>query len=486
MEALQSFFSQIPEWLNQNPEWFLLTVFLTAFSESLAIIGLIMPGAFLMFALMIMAGNQDLGLWAILWWSFVGAVAGDAISFYFGRVFKHRIPGWWPFKNNPKWLEQGEQFFFHHGGKSIFIGRFVGPVRPIIPMVAGMMSMPANRFLMINIISAVGWAICYVLPGYIIGAAMRLNIELPEQFKTIFFATVIITLCCFALIVWIYQNLHPERSIYNYLEHVFRSSDTLEKLWQKLSSPRNDDPSFPLPSFFTLLLSLSLFLGWMFWISHAGSPLNTDLIAFDISKQLHSAEAHKILVVITMLGDPNLLYFCAGWFSIFLVIKRQYPALIMTLLLTASSFILVTLLKDTLAVSRPDILVKAYEGYSLPSGHTVGATVFFGLIATFIAQEMPTKSRWTLYLTALLATLTVASTRVLLGVHWFSDIVAGILLGCCLLALARLCFSPFNQRALEFTRKDIWLPIIVSISYAGYYWYEFQEQFNRYIWLDIL
>ena len=478
-------FDHILDWLNQNPEWFLFGVFLTAFSESLAIIGLIMPGAFLMFAMMVMAGNQDFSLQYVLLWAFIGAVAGDAISFYFGRIFKHKIPNLWPFNRKPQWLQQGQSFFDQHGGKSIFIGRFVGPVRPIIPMVAGMLSMPSSKFLFVNVVSAVGWAICYVLPGYIIGMAMRLNIDLPDNFKTIFFTTIILICGFVALAVWVYQNLHPERSIYRYLEKVFSSNDTLESIWSRLSSPRPDDPSFPLPSLLTFITCISLFFGWIFWVDYASHPLFTDQSLLDLAKQLHSESSHFWLVGITMLGDPNLLYFCAGWFSIYLVIKRQYSAIVLVAAVTGLSYVLVTELKDAFQLHRPDILVNQFTGFAFPSGHTVGATVYFGLIASFFAQEFTTYKRWPLYVGAIIMTLIVGLSRVLLAVHWFSDVVCGLLLGATIVALARLIYSPFNQHSLSFKKHDIWLPIALAISYFGYYWYEFQVQFQRYIWLDI-
>ncbi len=445
-----------------------------------------MPGAFLMFALMVMAGNQDFSLQFVLLWAFVGAVLGDAVSFYFGRIFKHRIPNIWPFNRKPEWLEQGQNFFDQHGGKSIFIGRFVGPVRPIIPMVAGMLAMPSGRFIIVNLVSAVGWAICYVIPGYIIGAAMRLNISLPENFKTIFFTTVILLFGFMALAIWGYQNLHPDRSLYRYMRRLFSSHYTLRTLWQTLSSPRPDDPAFPLPSLLTLLSCLFLFFGWVFWVDYSSHPLFTDTVLLNFAKQLHSEHSQVWLVALTMLGDPNLLYSCAGIFGIYLLIKRQYSALILIAAVTGISYILVTALKEAFELSRPNVLVTPFPGHSFPSGHTVGATVYFGLIASFIAQETHTHKRWPIYIIALLLSSLVGLSRVLLGVHWFSDVVCGLLLGAMIVALARLIYSPFNQHSFTLKKHDMWLPIALALGYVGYYWLEFEAQFQKYIWLDLL
>jgi membrane protein DedA with SNARE-associated domain len=66
-------------------------------------------------------------------------------------------------------LEKGKVFFENHGGKSVFLGRFMGPLRPIIPFVAGAMHMRVRRFLFWNITSAFFWSIFYLYLGYFFG-----------------------------------------------------------------------------------------------------------------------------------------------------------------------------------------------------------------------------------------------------------------------------------------------------------------------------
>jgi len=60
-------------------------------------------------------------------------------------------------------------------------GRFVGPVRPVIPAVAGMMQMPAGRFLAVNVASALVWAPAYLLPGIAFGASLELAAEVAGR-----------------------------------------------------------------------------------------------------------------------------------------------------------------------------------------------------------------------------------------------------------------------------------------------------------------
>lgn len=161
-------------WLSDHPFWSGFFVFLIALTESLVIVGLIVPGTVLMFGVGTLVGTGVLDIKLVLFLAFAGAVLGDGISFWIGAKYRDQISGFWPFKNNPQILLKGKEFFTRHGGKSIFFGRFVGPVRPVIPAVAGMMHMPANQFLFINVLSAAGWAPFYLIPGIIFGTSIGL------------------------------------------------------------------------------------------------------------------------------------------------------------------------------------------------------------------------------------------------------------------------------------------------------------------------
>lgn len=167
-------------WLGSHTHWLGLAIFIIAMAESLAIAGLLIPGVVLLFAASALAGGGSLGLLATLGWAFAGAVCGDLLSFAMGRWFHQDIRRMRLFARHPHWLTRGESFFREYGTYSIVLGRFIGPIRPIIPMIAGMFDMPFWRFLLVNILSAAAWAPVYVLPGYVAGNATRWPV--PESF----------------------------------------------------------------------------------------------------------------------------------------------------------------------------------------------------------------------------------------------------------------------------------------------------------------
>ena len=178
MESLLS--GELITWLGSHTRWLGLAIFLIALTESLAVAGLVVPGVLLLFAASALAGSGNLSLLATLGWAFSGAVCGDLLSFAMGRWFHQDIRRLRIFARHPQWIDRGEGFFRHYGMSSIILGRFIGPIRPIIPMIAGMFDMPTWRFLLVNILSAMAWAPAYVLPGYVAGNAARWPV--PESF----------------------------------------------------------------------------------------------------------------------------------------------------------------------------------------------------------------------------------------------------------------------------------------------------------------
>lgn len=165
---------QISQWLAQHPYWAGFFVFCLAFAESLALIGLLVPGVAVLFAVGALIGLGVLPFESMCLWAIAGAVAGDGLSFWLGRRFKHSLRRWWPFRRHPEWLQRGVRFFRRYGALGILLGRFVGPVRAVVPLAAGMMAMPAGRFALVNVVSALLWAPAYLLPGMVFGASLEL------------------------------------------------------------------------------------------------------------------------------------------------------------------------------------------------------------------------------------------------------------------------------------------------------------------------
>lgn len=169
----QALFEATRQWLIANPQFAGLITFAIAAGESLAGVGMLVPGITLFFAIGSLIGVDVLSFWPILLWAIAGAVVGDNLSFWAGKYFKQRLWNIWPLSKYPELPQQGEAFFQKHGGKSIVLGRFVGPVRAIVPAVAGMSNMSSRYFFLVNVASAIVWAPVVLLPGVLFGDAIE-------------------------------------------------------------------------------------------------------------------------------------------------------------------------------------------------------------------------------------------------------------------------------------------------------------------------
>lgn len=152
-----------------------LITFAVAFLESLAFVGIIMPGAAAIIAIGALVGAGHLGFWETTLAGIVGAAAGDGLSYALGRRYHGHIRDFRLVRRYERFLDLGERYFQSRGTMSIVVGRFVGPMRPFMPLVAGMLDMPLKRFLLADWVASIGWAPVYLAPGILVGAAAHLE-----------------------------------------------------------------------------------------------------------------------------------------------------------------------------------------------------------------------------------------------------------------------------------------------------------------------
>ncbi|MGE0260231.1 MAG: DedA family protein [Alphaproteobacteria bacterium] len=162
---MEDFARQLIDFIKLHQEWAIAVMFITAFGESFVFLGLAFPGTTLLVAAGVLIKSGDLSLWPIAIGAVLGAVLGDTVSYWIGWWFGGRLTAIWPFTRRPELLASGVEFFRRHGGKSVFIGRFFGPIRAVIPLAAGMMRMPPRLFWIANVTSALVWAPMLLLAG---------------------------------------------------------------------------------------------------------------------------------------------------------------------------------------------------------------------------------------------------------------------------------------------------------------------------------
>lgn len=152
--------------ITQHGMWAGPIVGLLAFGESLALVGLFIPATALMIAVGGLLGAGVLEPLPVLLCAMTGAVLGDWVSYTLGRRIGPSVYRRWPLKRHRQMVARARLFFRRYGFAAIFIGRFLGPIRATIPLVAGVMDMDHRRFQLANISSAILWVPVTFAPGY--------------------------------------------------------------------------------------------------------------------------------------------------------------------------------------------------------------------------------------------------------------------------------------------------------------------------------
>lgn len=433
-------------WLGTNPVWLAAALFVTAFLESLALAGILIPGVAIIFAVSALAGQVSMPVMEALAWAAAGAIAGDSISFALGRLFQGRLDKLWPLNHFPGFVAKGEVFFHLHGGKSVVIGRFVGPVRPIIPLIAGAFMMPWRRFLTFNLSSAIAWAPTYVLPGYLVGGALASDFKPPAHFYPVIGISIAILAFIYLLLFRFRLGLGHNSRLYRWLASHMTGRKSTRRLWRLYTSQRPAQAGeFPLPS-----LSLALGAGALCMIlsqvvtqTELVSPFNS--LTLDWFAQLRSPLLDPVMLLLTLLGDPPVVLAATALAAIALAFRGYYAAALHIAGAAVLAILLVSLFKYLTAVARPDLVLGPPASGAFPSGHTAGITVFCALAASFVARENRQRRRWQYYLLFSIPIVLIALSRLYLGVHWFTDVVGGILLGLFISGLTRVSYSRYDN-----------------------------------------
>ncbi|MBU6474083.1 MAG: DedA family protein [Alphaproteobacteria bacterium] len=162
---MEHYIEAIVTFIGQHAEWTFPVMFVTAFGESFVFLSLLFPGTSIMIAAGLLVPGGTLHLVPLLSGAILGAVLGDSVSWWLGRRYGHLLDARWPFRWRPELLAQGREFFQRFGLASVFVGRFFGPLRATVPLLAGIAKMPPLPFWLSNIASAVIWAPALLLPG---------------------------------------------------------------------------------------------------------------------------------------------------------------------------------------------------------------------------------------------------------------------------------------------------------------------------------
>jgi membrane protein DedA with SNARE-associated domain/membrane-associated phospholipid phosphatase len=454
--------TRFTHWVHLHPHYGLHIAFLVAFVESIAIIGTIIPGAVTMTAIGSLIGAQILPFWISILWIIAGALCGDLLSFFAGYKYKNQLKNMWPLSRFPQIITKGEAFFKKHGGKSIMIGRFFGPVRSAIPLVAGILHMSPLRFACAAIPSAVLWAIAYTFPGVLIGA---LSSELPKGEATEFLvgiltAILIVWLCIWAIKLSLSSMLRFGNKIIDRLWNSLQKHHSTDKIIQLIT--KRDNPKDHMQLGIILLASICFIAAFTFAISvkYHGNLTAFNQPIFYALQSFRSNFVTEIFVLISFLGQKYSILACASALSIFLFMRGHKRAAMHNIAAIAFASVVVFLFKHYLYSPRPTGIAVPITNNSFPSGHATLSAVFFSLSAYWMTIQ---RRSWRQVVYPIFFTIIalVGISRLYLGAHWITDIAAGWLLAA---GISLLIVASYRREAAENISKRYLFAFWVCVS----------------------
>ncbi len=430
---LEHLLIQVGETLGQ---WTYLLVGALAFLETGAFVGLLAPGETAMILGGVVAGQGQISVTTLIAIVWAAAVAGDCVSYELGRrlgrgfLVRHGPR----FQITPERLEKVEGFFASHGGKTIFVGRFVGLVRAVAPFLAGSGGMPFRRFLPFDVLGAGLWATTFILLGYAFWQSLGQVLDIAK--RGAFGLGVVITVV--VAIVWAVRRLRDEQRRH---EVERRLEAALDRPGLRLLRPLVRWARGPARFFLqrltpgelglelTTLLAIAavgsfgLFGYWVAIIQHGGGALDGTVNRWAV--ELAMPWTTDVAKLLTTLGDPLLVEsVCAVAVIALLAARRTLEAVVVGggMLLTVG---VVQAGKQIVDRDRPDNALVDAAGSAFPSGHAAYAMAWVALAVVAVRVVPALRGRWWLVGLASVVAALVGVTRLVLRAHWLSDVLGG-------------------------------------------------------------
>ena len=420
-------------------------VFLIAFCDALAVVGIVVPALPLLFAIGVLVGLGHLSGPYALAAAACGAFAGDALSFWIGHRFGPRLRGMWPFSRHPQLLDRGERLFRRHGSTGILIARFVGAVRPFVPAVAGMLRMPLRRYVPMSGFAAIAWAACFLAPGWLFGASYDAVAAVADRLVLALLALAAALALAWAAVLytWRWFAAHADRLLARLLRWS-RAHPRLGRYAQAMV-----DPNRPESASLLVLAASLLAIGWggFAWLAAVlarGGPLLLDRWIDASMRTLRNPLADRLMAALASLGDREVLVPACALALLWLLWRKRWMAAAHWLGALGFGFALTALLGAAIHMPAPP---GASAAFGFPSIAVTMASIAFGFFAILIARELPGRQRVWPYLLAAVLVATLGFARLYLGMHWLSDIAGGALLGIAWLLLLGLAYRRHVARS---------------------------------------
>jgi membrane protein DedA with SNARE-associated domain/membrane-associated phospholipid phosphatase len=420
--------------------WTYLLVGVFAFAETGAFVGLVVPGETVMLLGGAVAGQGAISIYLLIAIAWFAAWAGDTTSFFLGR----RLGREFVIRNGPRFgisherFEKVEDYFSRHGGKTIFIGRFISLVRAFAPFIAGSSGMRYRAFVPYSILGTGLWASAHILIGYFFSRSIDTAAKYAGR-GAFLLGTLIVVVAGTAMLVRRFRVEANRRAAVRWMEErratrwivvlTRRFQPQLGFLWDRVT------PGGTFGLEFTSLMAtfaVASFVLVAYTVIVGGDPGPTpgDITAMEIAEKLRTAWLVDLAKVVTAFGSAALCWSLAAIAAAILAARRRWAELGVLVAGMAIVIAGVHEIKDAVDRPRPGDGLVAVSGSSFPSAHAAYSTFYVWLAVTIVMRLRVGMARGALVVAAGIAlTALVGLSRVYLGVHYMSDVSAGWALG---------------------------------------------------------
>lgn len=418
--------------------WAYVLVGLLALAEGGALVGLFLPGeaSLLVGGALAYQGRASLGIMIAV--ACAGAILGDSIGYELGRHFGRRLERTRIGRRigEERW-NKARDYVRRCGGRAVFVGRFIGFLRSLVPPMAGDAKLPYGSFLAANASGGIIWGAGFVTLGYVAGGSWQVVESYAGRASVVLLGVLIVAL----LLVLAARRISTHAPAFRARWRRWLDRPTVRAFRKRHRSQidflkRRFHPGPRLGLYLTISVAVAVAGVWTFGALLEDVLGANELALFDRPIVRWVAEhrepvMNQAMKIVTFLGSAPLVTTALGVAAVvaFVVTRSlKWPAFLAMVLVGALG--LYTIIKPLIGRARPHLnpLVEV-GGFSFPSGHATASAAMLGALAYLISRNRSWGTTVWFWAGAIFMAVLIGFSRVYLGVHWPTDVLAGYALG---------------------------------------------------------
>jgi membrane protein DedA with SNARE-associated domain/membrane-associated phospholipid phosphatase len=418
--------------------WTYLLVGFFAFAETGAGVGLVVPGETTMLLGGAVAGQGAINIYLLIAIAWFAAWLGDTFSFFLGR----RLGREFVLKHGPRVgitherFEKVEAYFDRHGGKTIFIGRWISLVRAFAPFIAGSSGMQYRGFVPYSVLGTGLWASLHILVGYFFSRSIETAGHYAARGAFALATLIALVAGTVYLVRYLREEENREKAVRWLEEH--RATAWLVSLarlpqfrflWDRVTPGGTFGLEFT-SLMAVLAVSLFVVIAYAVLIGDDPGPTPGDQTAIELAEYVQTGALTSVAKVVTWFGSGAFTWALTAVCAALLAWRRRWVEFGVLLAgMTITQFGILAL-HDELDRPRPPEPLASSSGPGFPSQHAAHSVIYLWLAVTIVLRLRPGMARGATVVTAgLILTALIGLSQVYLEVHYLSDVSGGWALG---------------------------------------------------------